>query len=339
MRIMVKRDDNGTITVKETPYVIVKKSQYKAKNNYLNTIISNNSNSANSTLVTQIDGTSNWGGSSYASGMCMVHGLLIQFGVAPDDHQTQAKASVDMQDNDFKFKRIHNLTHNFGHMNNVSYNEQTDCLIFGNGSGDYSLACEFYVYPNFFAEYSTGKMSYDISDAVKYQLSDAGIIGEANCNALWGFDNGGAHDLVYVITNDNQKIRLVQLGKGSNNLGTGIIRTAGANEFNGTYKIQKLYTQETLPLGPNEETQSAKYCVQDAAYRNGVIYAGIGHRHFEYWEMTLNDDGTINRHVVTEPMFLGDGTAATYGVAAIEVIDNYIIINTSGNKLISVYNV
>lgn len=276
---------------------------------------------------------------SYYSGMCMVHGKLFQFLTGDDAHENYVKSVVFgtiLADGTFYIENI--IEHNFGHVNTISYCEATDCLIFGNGSGDNDLPGAFYVYQNFYEDYSNGILQFSIDDCVTYDCSEISVLSEdIKFNVIWGDDDLLKYDQAILITNDNGTIRTLQLGKGDNQLTYGTLDiTAGENEFNGTFNIINTYTQD-VGIIPEESVQ---VCIQDAEYRDGVIYAGIGHDHFELWKMKLNDaDNSIVTEKVFKHYFNADGTPTTNGgIAAIEVTDDYLILLLSPNDYY-IYNI
>ena len=320
-KIAFRKNDNSVIDVSYAKYLNVKCNNIGAVLRKYD--FAKNENSANSNLMTRVQRQGTYTDGSYGSGMCIADNMLFHFGISDDNHVNYANAFVYECDTLNNYQLSKTVTHNFGHINTVSYNKNNDCLAFGNGSGNYQLACKFYVYPDFVQKYKSGETVFNIEDAIEYDCS-AMLSGETQCNCIWGDDNLQKNDLIFMITNDNAKIRIIQLGKGTNQLPNGNYTSADSKRFNGSFKIQKLYTQNVGEL----ETESVDFCVQDACYRNGLIYAGIGHNRFEYWKMKLDDSNdSIITEKVTKKLYGDNGNELVTGISAIEAITDYLIIH------------
>lgn len=210
------------------------------------------------------------------------------------------------------------VKHNFGHCNTVDYCKETDCLVFGNGSGEYGVAEKFYVIPN--AHQLTERTENDINtlgieyDCSAYEYGD-------KLNVCWGYDNNGRHDIVVLITNDNKNIRFAQLGKGTNNLGLGtLVEGKGTDEFNGTFKIINEYTLDDGTTHPNNEN-----CNQGSDYHNGKLYVAVGHEPHRHWEISFLPNGKTSFVEVCERIYSETGTAATGATEGMCITDNYMI--------------
>jgi len=236
-------------------------------------------------------------------------------------------------------RRIH---HNFGHCNSVDYCAETDCLIFGNGSGSYTLEGKFYVIKNpkqmLLAPKLSASDSYSKLSLTDYVIEyDCSALGwGVKMNALWGHSNNNRFDMVLLITKDNAEIRLVQLGKGSNNLGLGtMIANTADDDFNGTFKLLNTYT---LDDGRTSEFNSDN-CNQGSDWFNGRLYLGIGHDIIRYWVVTLLNDGTAKYEDICEPNYNAAGEKLTGASEGIIVTRDLFMLQIveNGNEYVNVY--
>ena len=209
--------------------------------------------------------------------------------------------------------------HNLGHVNSIEYNKFNDCLICGNGSGNYALANKIYIVPH--ASQIPSGTNIDttqnciVIDCSAYSLG-------TKLNVVWGDANVGGNNICYFITNDNGIVRRVQLGKGTTEFEYGtIIPNTPADEFNGTFKILSEHRQSDYGY----ET-----CVQGSVYSKGILYAGIGHStgSDRIWAMSLCLDGTIRRVQYDDVLTSGSGTP--YGsIGGLTIHDGYLYIAQS----------
>lgn len=158
--------------------------------------------------------------------------------------------------------------HNFGHCNTVDYNVSNDCLIFGNGSGSYTLPMNVTIIPNW-TTVASGVVSggtFDYASLTKIVIDLSSWSG-SKANAFWGDNNFGQNNIFYLTTNDNRKLDKILLGQGTNNLGSGtLISGKASNEFNGTYKVIGTWTRSFGGDVNNGNT-----------YYKGKIISAVGH--------------------------------------------------------------
>lgn len=270
---------------------------------------------------------------SYAGDMCFVGKYLFCFNVTDDDHLHYYRGSsyiIDVKNKKYElFKR---MSHNFGHCNSMDYCEETDTLIFGNGSGDFDLPGKIYLYQGFLksinSQSSNEVLSFNLSDCIEIDCSSYNL--GAKFNVVWGEDNNGRYDMAYLITNNNNNIRRIQLGKGINNLGLGkLIVNKTENDFNGTFKIQKEFEFNTGVLPPDNA-----YCVQGADYHNGYLYVGIGHGEKWYWKFKVTDTDIIRVEESKQTNYNSNGDAETNQIQGICLDDDFIVMNLSHNVCI-----
>ena len=222
------------------------------------------------------------------------------FSASADDNSTSVSYAVrtyNPETKSFTTKRTGN--HNLGHANSMSYCDGNDCIICGNGSGDYTLANKFFIVPN--ASELTGDIDIN-TNCIIYDCSELDL--GAKLNVIWGDANRGRFDICYGITDDNAHIYKILLGRGTNQLTYGtLIEDKGDTEFNGTFAIVETYKQDICGY----ET-----CIQGSCFWRGSIYAGIGHNveGIRIWKMTPQRDGTILTEEYTERMWAQDMTAS-----------------------------
>jgi hypothetical protein len=177
---------------------------------------------------------------------------------------------------------IGSFQHNWGHCNAVSYNEATDSIIVGSGSGDITVEGEAWVIEGISA--LKNKAQIDVREhGVKYDfpIAEWGI----RNTAIWAESNGGREDIAYIITDNLQRFVKLQLGKGSNNLGLGtLIAGKDANQFNGTYRIVRRWEQDVKTSA-----------IQNALFYDGKIYTGLS-TNGGWWfsETTLLETGYVH---------------------------------------------
>jgi hypothetical protein len=127
-----------------------------------------------------------------------------------------------------------NMTHNFGHMNAPTYSKLKDSLLVANGSKDYSLLPKGWIVPNFKSLLVDGGI-LEFNTVEKVELDFTQFTGEYKGQLCWGYETT---DICYLMTNDNRTLRKIKLGKGSNNLGSGVFLEGKLDtEYNGSYSV------------------------------------------------------------------------------------------------------
>lgn len=194
-------------------------------------------------------------------------------------------------------------SHKFTHCNTVDYNRDNDCLIFGDGGGTDIGTGKFYVIPNassiFLNAEDNHEFTFDNTTHIEYDC-DSSFGGKLQ--AVWGEKNGYTHDIIYVITNNNQDVRRILLGRGSNELENGVYNSqAGANEFNGTYKVLTSYHQDSISM-VNQGTQFYK----------GMIICGVGYAPAGISVLCMklnNTNNSIDCEYYSQQIYDGTGSA------------------------------
>jgi len=254
---------------------------------------------------------------SYLSDFCFVGEELWVFPVSNDEHTDTATVTRYLVDVENKTSVLQgSFTHNLGHCNSIDYCKETDCLIFGNGSGSYAQTGVIYIYPN--ASSLKNELNADINNAIAIDCASYNL--GSKFNLCWGSSNSGRFDIAFLITDDNARIYKIQLGKGLNNLGKGVLLEGKSDsDFNGTFKIINDYTQDSL--GYDNVNQGSDY-------DRGVLYTCVGHNGLWYWKNKLTTDGKIIREEVHEYYYKADGTLSNPACGGIALTDKYIFVGT-----------
>ena len=116
--------------------------------------------------------------------------------------------------------------------------------------------------------------------------------------------------------------RILQLGKGTNNLGLGVYSASASDAFNGSFKVIKEFTLDIDP--------PSGYVNQGADFYNGVLYLAMGHLQDLYWIVELKADGTA--HVMNErymPITNESGTLQSGSTEGVCVTTTLMIANIS----------
>ena len=224
--------------------------------------------------------------------------------------------------------------HIFGHANTIDYSPVNDCLIMGNGSGDYKLPGKIFIIPNFSSIISSDAHKTE-NDPLTLENTNAIVIDctEYNLgtkfNVVWGELNKRKQNIAYLITakfgssvnasdgGDNGTIRRILLGTGSTQLEYGVLNeSATENEFNGTFKILDTYTQEG--------TRYAN-CNQGSCFYRGEIYSAIGHDGIWMWKMRLGD-GKIAYDEWKQYCYDDNGEIMSTNVSSCCIKDGYLYI-------------
>ena len=142
-----------------------------------------------------------------------------------------------------------------------------------------------------------GARLYVFYDAASWRDDPAAEITFANCGTydvidisglgykVYGFW-GGAADTVFVSCNLFNDVYLIQLGAGTNNLGTGTYSAAEACRYNGSYKV----------IGHWKNTNNyGEFAAHGGQYYNGSLYLATNDTSkCTVYRCDLKDDGTMD---------------------------------------------
>lgn len=261
----------------------------------------------------------------YIADHCFVRDELWIFESTTDDTHT-AYANVKRYSIDIENKTgvyIGGFTHNWGHVNSIDYCEDTDTLICGNGSGQYTPNIgEIYLIPNAYALKNLSTAPFE----TYAQIIDVHTVADWGYkhNVVWGESNDKRFNICHVITNDNKNVRKVLLGQGTNNLGSGtFVEGKTGLEFNGTYKVLKSYSQS-----------DGLDVLQGATYYNGKLFGMLGHGRYWLTVSQLNEDGSISRKQYIDRIFDALGSEITSRfTSGVDFKNNYLITCTTNGKI------
>ena len=211
--------------------------------------------------------------------------------------------------NDGYLAYISDIDTDFGHWNSVDYNEENDCLIFGNGANSVSTEGNYFVV-----------VPHPLSLGAYARIADVGIKYDVDIGfkvqAVWGDPNLGRHNIVYLISNSCQKITKIFLTRDAN------------GDFNGEY----------ITLESHDIELDQYYGVGGSDFWGNTLYIGIGGP-YEMFKMSMTDY-SIQR--ITKHYYNDDGTEMSGSTQGVHVDSRHLwvfsnIAGSSNNYLI-VYN-
>ena len=194
---------------------------------------------------------------------------------------------------------ISDIDTDFGHWNCVDYNEENDCLVFGNGANLETTEGNFFVVVK--DPLSLGSVARIADCGIKYPV-DIGF----KVQAVWGESNWGANNIVYLHSNYTQDITKVLLLKDER------------GEFNGEYVIlETVKTNISIGSGGSD-------------FWGDTLYVGNG-AGYGYYEMSMSDYSVkkIEKHY-----YYDDGTEYKGSTQGIHVDSKYIWVfsNVAGSS-------
>ena len=262
------------------------------------------------------------------SDMTFIGDKLVCFSSSSDDLTTSSgKISVFEFGNGFDSPYTSKKTYNhyFGHCNTVDYNEDNGCLIFGNGSGAYTLEGKIIIISDFatILENAAENSDLTLSNTNAIVIDCTGLGFGSKFNVVWGEKNGTESNIAYLITSklnpsniysggDNGTVRRLLLGIGTNQLQYGAYSAPSVqNGFNGTFAVLDTYQSDFI-TGYNDANQGT-------CFANGKLVANIGHSPdiLSQWSFILDNDGSIYIKEKKEFIYNEDGTKKGCGLSAI----------------------
>lgn len=249
------------------------------------------------------------------SDMTIVGQRLIGFDGSSDDLTQNGTICIDVFDNGFNqpATAYYTLKHRFGHCNTVDYNKFNDCLILGNGSGDYALSGKIIVIPHFsnivnVSQSSSTPLTLESVGALVIDCSEYGLGGKFNL--VWGDDHDKRYNLAYLLTanidgstssngGDLETVRKIVLHLTGDAAGEYGEVVENDTPFNGTFDIVETYHQSTAGY-PD--------CDQGTCYHNGELFAAIGHDGLRYWRMRLSNGIIFRRDYKQNTYYAGKTT-------------------------------
>lgn len=270
------------------------------------------------------------GSSEWISSFTFVGNELWVFVPSYDDHtNTKPVYIFNYNPSTYSLTLSATLSHNLGHCNTVDYCAENDTLILGNGGGnDNPENDQIYIIENASALKTQGSIVLS-QDAKIIDIDTIGLDWGKQLNVCWAYANNGAHDLAYAISNDgtNQDIRLIQLGKGSNQLTYGTLLSVGSDEFNGTFSI----------LGRWRRPYSDTICNQDTQFYCGALYETVGHGTIWTCKMKLLDDSMINQEYTQNDLYDSTGSKRTVVAEGMAIKDGIMVVGNATDCTIGMY--
>ena len=235
------------------------------------------------------------------SDFCFINNELWAFCPSGDETHTSANGYIQIY-NPTTGAISKSFTHNLGHCNTVHYNATNDKLLIGNLPGNTSYPSAIYIFDdvsdwNDKASGSTIDFSTESHTIVDFSALGNGAKQTVAC---WGENNMSKNDIIYMSGNFNTDWYKIQLGMGSNNLGSGTFASTDDDKFNGSYSViwHKTFA---LKYGSNQEV------IQGIDYENGTIWTSNGHNELQWWQWKFISTGMDREENNTVP-YKADGT-------------------------------
>ncbi len=283
------------------------------------------------------------GNASYLSDICIVGDELWCFATGVDNDKTQYSTVWRI-----KYDPINNVLDtpkffwcNFGHINCCNYNPITDCIIMGNGSGDYDLNNKIFIMNNIskikeldngaivdFANYGTE------IDATAYDFGKKLNVFWANLNSkVYNYSGNKEYipNIAYAYTNDVNKMYIIALGYGTYKYQYGTyVEPAGESIWNGTYNVLASYQ-----IGDTDEaigaSTSYEHCGQGGDSLNGVAYIGLGHNEIWWTEINLGKNSFTKKDTWQPSINPETGNISKTTTRAIAISNDYLILAQNAN--------
>lgn len=241
----------------------------------------------------------NWTGSYAYSDMTFVGDELWHFTPSNDEHTSYEKC-YRYSLSGSKLTELGTFEHNFGHCNSVDYCDANDTLIMGNaGRSTNTQHNQIYIIKNASALKNNAQNALE-NVALVIDLDNIGLDWGKQLNVCWGHDDNERYDIAICLSNNGktQKVRVIQLGKGSNALTYGERSNASSNDFNGTFNIIS---------DAWERPYRDAICNQGMQMEHGRIYEAVGHDGLKYAIHELCDDGSWNCKYMQKSFYLDNG--------------------------------
>ena len=210
---------------------------------------------------------------------------------------------------------IDTIMSDFGHWNVVDYNEYNDCLVFGNAANSTTTEGNFFsVVKNPLALSGNVTLS---TCGIKYPV-DIGY----KVQAVWGDNNFGKNNIVYLMSNNASKITKVMLKRDSD----------------GNFAVNKTTGYGEFIVLESKELSGVDYGVGGADFWGDTLYIGIG-VNYRLAKMSMTD---YSVEEIEKKYYYDDGTAYSGSTQGIHVDNNYLwwFVNVAGqteNYLIQYY--
>lgn len=283
--------------------------------------------------------------STTRSDISVVGDEIWVWGVAPDDHSKYAtvwRLKYDPASNTLR-EEPKFFWHNFGHVNAVNYNPQTDSLILGNGSSDYGLENKIYIIYNVTDIINSNNGAvFDYKDyAIEIDAGNDIYNFGAKLNVFWtnakttkynySMTQEQLPNTAFAYANDVNKFYILAFGTGTNKYkyGTYVEPTDG-QIWNGTFNVLAEYDSGD----PNEvigASTSYEHCGQGGDAIDGVAFVGLGHSDYWWREINVENSTDISSKDTWLPSFnYSTGELSNEKIEGIAVTSQYLIVMSSG---------
>lgn len=226
-----------------------------------------------------------------AQGITIVNNYLLKTSASNDEHTDTANINCIALDST-TLPSVYTITHNLGHLNTIDYNENNDCLLISNGSKSYSNLPKGWIIKNLNGYFTNGSIDFNSVD--KIELDFTHLLGETKAQLCWGDNLQGRNNIIYLVTNDNKKIRKYRLGIGNIALdGGNFIEGTTGNDYNGTYTLIDEWSTN-VNIGVNGDT----------LYYKGALYTAgrFEDKTLGLYKLKLNSDSTISHSIIKIPV-------------------------------------
>ena len=276
---------------------------------------------------------------SSASDFCVVGDEIWCFSSAADDNSNYGvcwRVKYDPAKNEL-LEPPRFFWHNWGHVNSINYNPNTDSLIMGNGSTDYDLANKIYIIRNVSAikelepgavitldEYGT------VIDASGYDFgAKLNVVWANNLSIEYSYNTKTEYipNIAYAYADDMNRFYILAMGYDTYQYPYGTyMEPADGVRWNGTYAVLAAYQ-----LGNADETignpGSYSHCGQGGDALGSVFFTGLGHSDFWIREVSPENANTAAQRDKWVPGFdVKTGTVANRKIFGIAVTNEYLIV-------------
>lgn len=276
---------------------------------------------------------------SSASDFCVVGDEIWCFGSAADDNSNYGvcwRVKYDPAKNEL-LEPPRFFWHNWGHVNSINYNPNTDSLIMGNGSADYDLANKIYIIRNVSAIKELNPGAVITLDEYGTVIDASGYDFGAKLNVVWANNLSIEYshntkteyipNIAYAYADDMNRFYILAMGYDTYQYPYGAyMEPADGVRWNGTYAVLAAYQ-----LGNADETignpGSYSHCGQGGDALGSVFFTGLGHSDFWIREVSPENANTAAQRDKWVPGFnVKTGTAANMKIFGIAVTNEYLIV-------------
>ncbi len=185
-------------------------------------------------------------------------------------------------------------------MKSVDYNNNNNVLMVGNGSARYVPGDSFiYLFYDIQSWLTKGE-TITFDNCGEYKELDVSELGD-KVYGFWGAETP-ENDQIFVNCDLFKNIYLIQLGKGTNNLGKGVfVSESSKDKYNGSYRILNHWQQKNLETGEDGQHGGQFY--------NGKLYLINNNKNTnEIYRCVLKNNGELKFDILQLAHFNNDGS-------------------------------